>query len=160
MLGGRVEDWMKNILYQLIKGQTHVGMPRGAKMSMDRNRLLFVQSGHYLWAYTTSGKKLLISYAKQSTEYYKGGTLNKESHSVLGNSIFTHLQVYVLKCSSWVQKQPTINIISPIITRIRSREKSSIVRRTTDIARMVQFQVSWLQQRCPNLQNSGQARGT
>ena len=25
---------MKNILYQFIKGQTHMGMPRGAKMSM------------------------------------------------------------------------------------------------------------------------------
>ena len=25
---------MKNILYQFIKDQTHVGMPRGAKMSM------------------------------------------------------------------------------------------------------------------------------
>ena len=34
MLEGRVEDWMKNILYQFIKDQTHVGMPRGPKMSM------------------------------------------------------------------------------------------------------------------------------
>jgi hypothetical protein len=25
---------VKNILYQFIEGQTHVGMPRGAKMSM------------------------------------------------------------------------------------------------------------------------------
>ena len=33
MLGGTVEIRRKNILYQVIEGQTHFGMPRGAKMS-------------------------------------------------------------------------------------------------------------------------------
>jgi hypothetical protein len=34
MLGGTVEIRRKNILYQVIEGQTHFGMPRGAKMSL------------------------------------------------------------------------------------------------------------------------------
>ena len=34
MRGGSVEVWTKNILYQFMKGQTHFGMQRGAKMSL------------------------------------------------------------------------------------------------------------------------------
>ena len=37
MLRGSVEVWAKNILYQFIEGQTHFGMPRGAKMSLALN---------------------------------------------------------------------------------------------------------------------------
>jgi hypothetical protein len=37
MLGGSVEVHMKNILYQFIEGQTHFGMPKGAKMSLTLN---------------------------------------------------------------------------------------------------------------------------
>ena len=49
---------MKNILYWFIEGQTHFGMPRGAKIgwsSMKGTRLLFIQiqtlpsSGHHKW---------------------------------------------------------------------------------------------------------------
>jgi hypothetical protein len=29
-----VEVWTKNILYRFMKGQTHFGMPKGAKMSL------------------------------------------------------------------------------------------------------------------------------
>ena len=35
----------KNILYQFIKGETHFGMPRGAKQvwpSMNQHKLLFI----------------------------------------------------------------------------------------------------------------------
>jgi hypothetical protein len=34
MRGCSVEVWTKNILYWFMKGQTHFGMPRGAKMSL------------------------------------------------------------------------------------------------------------------------------
>jgi hypothetical protein len=37
MRGGSVEVWPKNILYRLIEGQTHFGMPRGAEMSLALN---------------------------------------------------------------------------------------------------------------------------
>ena len=49
---------MKNILYWFIEGQTHFGMPRGAKIGLvlnERNGLLFIQiqtlpsSGHHKW---------------------------------------------------------------------------------------------------------------
>ena len=45
MPGGSVEVWTKNILNWFIVGQTHFGMPRGAKwvwLSMHWNRLLFI----------------------------------------------------------------------------------------------------------------------
>ena len=32
-----MEVRMKNVLYQFIEGQTHFGMPRGAKMSLALN---------------------------------------------------------------------------------------------------------------------------
>jgi hypothetical protein len=34
MLGGSVEVGMKNNLYQFSEGQTHLGMPRGATLSL------------------------------------------------------------------------------------------------------------------------------
>jgi hypothetical protein len=37
MLEGSVELCTKNILIWVMKGQTHFGMPRGAKMSMAIN---------------------------------------------------------------------------------------------------------------------------
>ena len=37
MLADSVEIWTKNSLYWFIKGQTHFGMQRGAKMSLALN---------------------------------------------------------------------------------------------------------------------------
>jgi len=38
-----VEVWKKNIAYWFIKGQTHPGMPRGARMAWILNELLVIQ---------------------------------------------------------------------------------------------------------------------
>jgi hypothetical protein len=37
MLGGSEEVQTKNILHQFIGGQTHLGMPKGAKISLALN---------------------------------------------------------------------------------------------------------------------------
>jgi hypothetical protein len=63
MLEGIVEVSSKNILYWLIEVQTHVGMPRGAKMSLALNEAIRVASykfKHYLQACTTIGKKYIV----------------------------------------------------------------------------------------------------
>jgi hypothetical protein len=62
VLGGSVVVWTKSMLYWFSEGQTHFGMPRGAKTSLS---FKFV---HYLRACSTSGKKLLLLYAKQPIE--------------------------------------------------------------------------------------------
>ena len=46
MLDGSVEVWTKNILYQVIEGQTHFDMPSGAKLHLTLDepmRLLLIQ---------------------------------------------------------------------------------------------------------------------
>jgi hypothetical protein len=47
MHGGSVEVWTKNSLYRLMKGQTHFGMPRGAKIN-DK----FPHWHHRRWAHS------------------------------------------------------------------------------------------------------------
>ena len=42
MLGGSVEVWTKNILCWFIEGQTHFGMPRGARITLALNELKYV----------------------------------------------------------------------------------------------------------------------
>ena len=37
MFGGSVEDWLKNILYQFLEGQTQIDMPRGVTLSLALN---------------------------------------------------------------------------------------------------------------------------
>ena len=59
---------MKNIIYQLIAGQAHFTMPRGARMTLALNEpkigYYLFKFEHYLQAYVRSGNKLLILYAK------------------------------------------------------------------------------------------------
>ena len=76
-----VKGWLKNILYQFIKGQTQFDMPRGIKMSLALTEPKHV-AHHSNWNTTsehaiTSGKKLLILYIKQSMENHWGPTLNE-----------------------------------------------------------------------------------
>ena len=51
---------------------------------MNQNVLLFLNIKYYLWACTTSGKKLLILYVEQLMEKHGGPTPNKKSHWVKG----------------------------------------------------------------------------
>ena len=68
MLGGSVEVWTKNILYQYVEGQTHSDLPRGAKKSlalMNQNRPLFIEIQTLPLRMQHKWKKLLILYAKE-----------------------------------------------------------------------------------------------
>jgi hypothetical protein len=55
-----------------MKGQTHFGMPRGAKMSLALNKTKIGCSSfkfkHYLQECTTSGKNLLLLHANNQWE--------------------------------------------------------------------------------------------
>ena len=52
----------KNILYWFIEGQSHFGLPRGAKISLALNELRYIASSfkvkHNLQACTTSWKNI------------------------------------------------------------------------------------------------------
>ena len=85
MLGGSVEVRVKNIPYPIIEGQSHFRMPRGAhELGLNTPEIdcSSFQFKHYLQACTTSGRKLLILYAKQPMEDHMGPNSNKKSHMV------------------------------------------------------------------------------
>ena len=74
---------MKNILYWFIEGQTHFGMPRGAKIGLVLNKGMGYFSfrfKHFLLVGTTSGKKVLILYAEQPLENHRAPTTDKMSY--------------------------------------------------------------------------------
>jgi hypothetical protein len=65
-----VEVRTKNIICGFVEGQTHVGMPRGAKLSLPFNEPHEIGRSSFIFklnmrACTARGKKLLISYANQ-----------------------------------------------------------------------------------------------
>jgi hypothetical protein len=70
--------------HQFIKGQTHFGMPRVAKMSLaltePKSIDLSSKVKHYLQGCTTSVQKLLILYAKQPMKNHKAPTPDKKPH--------------------------------------------------------------------------------
>ena len=61
VLGGNVGVWTKNTLYRFVEGQTHLGMSRGAKMSLAPNVLRYnlYTSPSMHWKPTKHGKYLL-----------------------------------------------------------------------------------------------------
>ena len=75
-------------IYWLIEGQTDFGMPRGTGVSLDFNELkkvaLHSNSNINLQACTTSGKKVLILYAKQVVKSHRGWTPDENLHWVKG----------------------------------------------------------------------------
>ena len=67
--------WTKNIQRRSIEGQTHFGIPRGAKLLDETGipRLFLFKFRHYLRAWTiTSGNKLFILHIKQPIEKHRG----------------------------------------------------------------------------------------
>ena len=66
---------MKNIICGFIEGQTHVGVPRGAKMSFPVNEPHEIGCSSFklnIRACVTRGQKLLILYANQPRGNHRG----------------------------------------------------------------------------------------
>lgn len=85
MLGGVEVSIEHSIL--LHQGSNSFGMVRGAKMSlasMKWNRLIFIQIQTLHRACTTSGKKVLLLYGKQTIENHKGPPPDEKSQRVEG----------------------------------------------------------------------------
>ena len=62
-----MEVWTKDILYWFIEGQTHIGMPRGAKMNLALNepkQVTLYTTSITTFEHTPQVKKILILYAK------------------------------------------------------------------------------------------------
>lgn len=75
MLGDSVEFWMKNILCWFNRESNLFWHAKRCENKFDpqwtRLGLIFIQKEHYLWAYTTSGNKLLILDVQQPMENFK-----------------------------------------------------------------------------------------
>ena len=87
MCGGSVEVWTKSILYWFIKGQTHFGMPVGAKMNwpkMYQIRMVFIYiqtlppSMHDKW------EGIIESACKTINGKSEGTNSRRKSHRVKG----------------------------------------------------------------------------
>ena len=95
MFGGSVEAWTENILYWFTESQTQLGMPRGAKMSLAFNEpheigCSSLKFKFYLRTCTiTSGKNLLILYAKQPMTSVANQLQTKSSIELRGKLQFT-----------------------------------------------------------------------
>ena len=70
---------LKGVLFRFVEGQNQFGMPRGAKMSLARNRLLFLQiktlspSMRHKW-------KEIFDILRQNNQYLREDHSREKSH--------------------------------------------------------------------------------